>query len=325
MKKIQFILLAMLVATALCHSQPITDPGWFHAHHSTAIAESKDAPSGQSTPSANGQAASDAYVPAAPIAEAITPQIQALADGLQGNPRVIFNYVHDHIRFELYYGSKKGAQLTLLEKSGNDFDQSALLVALLRAAGYTNVQYQFGWQVVPYADPNNQDYDLQHWWRLTLTNTVWSTTWNYVTQLASNRGYPKMYYFTSGTNFAIQRTWVQLVVGSTTNILDPAFKISEQITNVFSLPTAMGNTSAGISNALMSAAGGTSTGSYASNLTEATLRGTLAGNTTNLLNYIQNNSPNTDVPTIIHRWQIVPADEFYFTNATTKILIGDFC
>ncbi len=38
----------------------------------------------------------------------------------------------------LYFGSKKGAQLTLLEKSGNDFDQAALLVALLRAQGYTD-------------------------------------------------------------------------------------------------------------------------------------------------------------------------------------------
>ena len=65
----------------------------------------------------------------------ITPEIQALADGLQDNPVRIFNCVHDHIRFEFYFGSKNGAQLTLLEKSGNDLDQCALLMALLRAAG----------------------------------------------------------------------------------------------------------------------------------------------------------------------------------------------
>jgi hypothetical protein len=81
--------------------------------------------------------------PAAPVAEAVTPQIQALAQGLQNDPAKIFNYVHDHIRYVHYFGSKKGAQLTLLEKSGNDFDQSALLTALLNAAGYNNTGYEF--------------------------------------------------------------------------------------------------------------------------------------------------------------------------------------
>ena len=57
----------------------------------------------------------------------------------------IFDYVHDHIRHVLYFGSKKGAELTLFERSGNDFDQCALLVALLQAAGYSRAGYQFGW------------------------------------------------------------------------------------------------------------------------------------------------------------------------------------
>ena len=73
------------------------------------------------------------------IAETITPEIQALARGLENDPVRMFNYVHDHIRHVFYFGSKKGAELTLLEKSGNDFDQCALLVALLRAGGYTRI------------------------------------------------------------------------------------------------------------------------------------------------------------------------------------------
>src|SRR5207248_3207584 len=90
------------------------------------------------------------------IAEAITPEIQALARGLENDPVRIFYYVNNYIDYVLYFGSKKGAQLTLLEKSGNDFDQSALLVALLRAAGCSNVGYQFGWVGIPYdKDPNN--------------------------------------------------------------------------------------------------------------------------------------------------------------------------
>src|SRR5438552_3144161 len=57
------------------------------------------------------------------VAEAITPEIQALARGLENDPLRIYNYVQGHIRYVLYWGSKKGAQLTLLDKGGNDFDQ----------------------------------------------------------------------------------------------------------------------------------------------------------------------------------------------------------
>ena len=95
-----------------------------------------------------------------PVAETNTPDIQALADGLQDDPLQIYNYVHDHIRHVLYFGSKKGAELTLLEKSGNDFDQCALLVALLKASGF-NPNYEFGWMLLPYDNPDGSQRDLR--------------------------------------------------------------------------------------------------------------------------------------------------------------------
>src|SRR6266446_5184661 len=91
MKKIQFVLLAMLIATAVCHGQPTTDPGWFQAENPVSIAEPRA--SFSETESPNGPNTKTFYVPTDPIAEAITPQIQALADALQDDPRVIFNYV----------------------------------------------------------------------------------------------------------------------------------------------------------------------------------------------------------------------------------------
>ena len=98
---------------------------------------------------------------------------------------------------------KKGRNLTLLEKSGNDFDQCALLVALLSAAGYSNnVAYQFGWEQIPYDDPYSYDYDLHHWWQLTLNNTNWTTTVNYVLNLLGSRGYPAAYYGTTEIRFS---------------------------------------------------------------------------------------------------------------------------
>jgi RHS repeat-associated protein len=76
-------------------------------------------------------------------ADEVTPEIEALARGLRNDPVKIFEYVHNFIRYEAYFGSKKGAHLTLLEGSGNEHDQCALLVSLLRAAGL-NPSYKYG-------------------------------------------------------------------------------------------------------------------------------------------------------------------------------------
>ncbi len=177
-----------------------------------------------------------------------------MANGLQSDWQRIFNYVHDNIRHVLYFGSKKGAQLTLLEKSGNDFDQCALLVALLRAAGYTNVQYQFGWMGIPYENASHRD--LRHWLQLSLTNTNWTATLNYLNKLFCNaRGYPTYTQLGDSNTFIFQRTWVKLTIGANTYYLDPAFKVYEPITGIV-LTNAMGLSS----NALISAAGGTDDG-----------------------------------------------------------------
>ena len=237
------------------------------------------------------QNAQTSQSPAA-IAEAITPEIQALSAGLQNNLSRIFIYVHDHIRYELYFGSKKGAQLTLLEKSGNDFDQCALLVAMLRAAGYTNAAYQFGWMGIPYDNPDGSHRDLHHWLQLNLNNTNWNYTSNYLTRLFyANRGYPTYYFLNDNNTFLFQRTWVTVSDGTNNYRLDPAFKVSEPIPGITNLAAAMNFSS----NSLMSAAGGTDTGNYVTNLNETNIRSTLTGYTTNLLNTLQSNYPNASL------------------------------
>jgi RHS repeat-associated protein len=314
MKALHLMVLGLFATALVCRAQN-TDPGWFQVQPpSTAIQAA-------SFQSYNANFSSQVQgVPIAPVAEAITPQIQALADGLQDNPQRIFDYVHDHIKFVLYFGSKKGAELTLLEKSGNEFDQCALLVALLSAAGYSNnVGYQFGWQEIPYDDPYGNNYDLHHWWQLTLTNTVWTNTVSLVTSLANTRGYPQdsggntMVYQDTGdaingytNNFVMQRVWVALTAGATTYQLDPAFKISLLMLPAFSLTNAMGSGS--ISNDLLTAAGGTDNANYAQNLSEPAVRGKLTAYATNLLNYIQSNAPAASLPNILGGWQIVPAN-----------------
>jgi hypothetical protein len=72
-----------------------------------------------------------------------TGSIKDLALQLNHDPVKIYEYVRNNIDFEPYYGSRKGAQETLLENGGNDFDQASLLISLLRASGYP-ARYVYG-------------------------------------------------------------------------------------------------------------------------------------------------------------------------------------
>ena len=238
------------------------------------------------------------------IAEAITPDIQALAGNLGNDPTRIFNYVHDQIRYVHYFGSKKGAELTLLERSGNDFDQCALLSALLQAAGYTNnnVGYQFGFMKIPYDNPTGNQQDLQHWLGFSMPNTNWLNTSNCFGWFMSTRGNPIAFFFPGDTNnLALQRLWVTFTLGGTIYYLDPSFKVSEPVTNNINLSSVMGLNPSN----LLAAVGGTDNGNEVTGLNEAALRGDLQSCSSNLLGYLSGNLPNATVAQVVGGQQIV--------------------
>jgi len=85
--------------------------------------------------------------PASPIPQPVAADTQPTVDAQSKDPLIvakaqslgndvirIYNFVHDTVETEMYFGSKKGAVGTLREGRGNDVDQASLLVALLRAA-----------------------------------------------------------------------------------------------------------------------------------------------------------------------------------------------
>ena len=233
------------------------------------------------------------------IAEQITPDIQTLAGNLGYDPTRIFNYVHDQIKYVHYFGSLKGAELTLLERSGNDFDQCALLSALLQASGYSP-GYQFGYLQMPYDSANHQD--IHHWLTLSLQNTNFSgNTLNYFNYLLGSRGfYAPFAYFNNDTNTLIlQRIWVILPMGGTNYYLDPAFKVSEPVGGT-NLASAMGLSVSTLTNQ----AAGTDTGYSVSSLNEGALRGALQNCNSNLLTYLSNN-PNASLAQIVGGQKIV--------------------
>ncbi len=66
---------------------------------------------------------------------AISDEIKNLADSL-GNAKNVYEYVKNNIRFETYYGSRKGAVGTFEQNGGNDTDTASLLIGMLRYLGY---------------------------------------------------------------------------------------------------------------------------------------------------------------------------------------------
>ncbi|MDX1764066.1 MAG: transglutaminase-like domain-containing protein, partial [bacterium] len=67
---------------------------------------------------------------------AISLEIATLAQSLDWNPVLIYEWVKNNIETEWYWGCMKGAKETLRQGSGNDCDQAALLITLLRASGF---------------------------------------------------------------------------------------------------------------------------------------------------------------------------------------------
>ena len=64
----------------------------------------------------------------------LTPDIRRKADELDRSPARIYAFVSNRIEFENYLGLHQNSETTLWGGRGNDFDQAALLIALLRAS-----------------------------------------------------------------------------------------------------------------------------------------------------------------------------------------------
>jgi len=155
-------------------------------------------------------------VPVVPEGDEITDEIAALARGLRHDPVAIYNYVRNEIDHIPYYGLTKGAALCLIEKSGNDFDQCALLAALLAESGYTPI-YHYGTMTIPLDAAN--DMDMLSW--LPAANS------NGVKNMLRWTGNPN--FNPTGSNFNPVRVWIEVEVDGSTRLLDPAYKHYEDL------------------------------------------------------------------------------------------------
>ena len=83
--------------------------------------------------------------------------------------KAIFNFVRDNINYSYYNNSGKGAEKTLVTKSGNFCDQANLLVALCRASEIP-VKYAHGRSI--YFNISQKTFDV-HVWAQILVEDTW--------------------------------------------------------------------------------------------------------------------------------------------------------
>ncbi len=213
-------------------------------------------------------------------ADGVTPEIAELARGLDNNPVRIFEYVHNHIRYEPYYGSLKGATRTLLDRAGNDCDQASLLVALLRQSGVES-KYAYGSLTLPMIAFNGT---LNAWNWLGADDPLDALSKGGIPASAGNGGSTiTLDYMCVDAN--VSNTWIRLA---------PSLKIY-YVSGMQDIAAMMGYNRG----QLLAAAGGTATADYAQNLDEQALRLKLDVLSSNMLASLRSSMPNASVGDVL--------------------------
>lgn len=237
---------------------------------------------------ATAPAVSALAAPQTLAAQSASAAFAQLAEALENDPVRIYQYVRNNFEYVPYYGALKGPYLTLLDKSGNDFDQAALLVDLLRAAGFT-ASYQYGTMSIPVSGSGGMD--LASWLGTDADDSIIGT-------IIATGGIPTTNF---GTSFTMDRVWVVASVGGVDYALDPAFKPGVRTSGI-DLAAAMGYSQS----ALLSAAGGTMDADSIGGLNESALDGYLDTLTGTLVSELRQNHPNAKMEDIVSGMVIVP-------------------
>ena len=109
-----------------------------------------------------GKAEEPAFASLTPSADvAFHPVLATLARHLDYDPIRIYDFVYHSIEFEDYTGARKGALATYRSRRGNAWDQSTLLIALLRMSGVP-ARYVVGQSVVAKIQLPEEYYHGEH-------------------------------------------------------------------------------------------------------------------------------------------------------------------
>jgi len=212
--------------------------------------------------------------------------VQELVRGLQYNPFLIHDYIHNHIDYFPMFGSANGADGVILAGYGSSWDQTSLFIALMRASGYV-ANYVVGDVRYP---------------RTRLANWIgMADNMQRVASVFSNAGVPNQIHPAQG-EITITRVWAEVEIGGETYIFDPVMKEYQEMEGI-NLADASGYDSATfLTNALV----GAQTGSdFVQNVNESNIRSDLVDYSMNLVDYINTEMADATVKDIIGGRQII--------------------
>jgi RHS repeat-associated protein len=263
------------------------------------------------------------------VPASVDAEIAALAAALGKDPVKIFNYVRNQIDYEHYYGLRKGSVLTLLEGSGNDFDQCKLLADLLTAAGHKGIKYRLRGQLVDYtamedwmglahepypgktflqaigkeitqAFPDGKDHGVGD---LNAKRAAFGNI--FLNSRGSRRGAGgvgnEFSHFPSKSTLIFDRLYLTVTVGAVSYDLDPSYKTYEKIAGVDGILAAAGYSR----NALLTQAGGGTDPNYAVSLNEANIKTVLANLTGDVLAELEANHSSLTLRELVGGKRIV--------------------
>lgn len=212
--------------------------------------------------------------------------IAELARALKNDVDLIYEWVYSNIEFYPIWGSHKSTIGTLLDGYGNSFEQAALMVALLRQAGYT-ANFVKGTIQLSKTQVEN--------WLGTDDNTVPTSSYD----ILRAGGIPSSNFLNSSgqlDHVQLDHVWVKVDIGGTNYVFDPSFKTYNYTTGV-NIASIVGYNEATLISQAES--GATIASDHIQNLNRTNIRNKFKDYGTNLLNWINANRFDANLDDII--------------------------
>ncbi len=161
--------------------------------------------------------------PSSPDAPARSERIETLARSLENDPDRIYQFVRNTILFEPQFGLHKGADGVLLDGSGGAFDQSQLMIELLRASDI-DARYVLGTVTLGSEAATILRVSSARQACLLLAAAGTPATVNGSTNCTSLSG--------SVTAVQMRHVWVEALIGGNWYAFDPSLKTNTPIVGV---------------------------------------------------------------------------------------------
>jgi RHS repeat-associated protein len=229
-------------------------------------------------------------------------EIVEQARALGNNVDKIYEFVRNNVSTAWMYGLHKGALGALVDRNGTPFDQAQLMVELARQAGYT-ATYLAGTITLTGAQ-------FQAWSGLTSAEAA--------CRLLSSGGIPAAingstvancaYGAATITSVTMSHVWVQVRIGATDYVFDPSYK-THTVKASLNLATLTGLTSGQVitASATGMTSGTQSTVPWVRSLNATGIGSQVTTYGTNLLTYVRNNLPASEIEDVIGGAAITPA------------------